>query len=51
LFFKKVYAFKSHFEEAHIVRWETYVTDEWLNLKEKETKEKIDYKLDQNTEK
>ena len=49
--FHKVYAFRSHSEEAHVERWEKYMAEEWLNLKEKEVKEQIGYKLDQNAEK
>ncbi len=47
----KVYSFASQAEEDHITRWEDYITDEMENMKEKEVKDTIDYKLDQNGEK
>ncbi len=34
-----------------MVRWETYIAEEWLMLKEEESKDQLDYKLSQNAEK
>lgn len=46
-----VFTFKNQTDEEHIVRWEDYITDELIHIKEKEAKETVDFKLDQNGEK
>jgi hypothetical protein len=46
-----VYTFKNQSDEDHIIRWEDYITDELIHIKEKEVRETVDFKLDQNGQK
>ena len=46
-----VYEFSTDEEEAHIIKWESYIASELISDQERENKEKIDYKLDRNSQK
>ena len=50
-YYPQAYEFSSPNEKNKICKWESYNTDEFIYMKEKEEEKKLEYKLEQNVEK
>lgn len=48
--FVLVYEFSSGIEEAYMIKWEKFVSDELKIKKEKDSKEGVEFKIEQNAE-
>jgi hypothetical protein len=48
---KKVYEFNKEIEKNHEIKWEDFITDEFINSKEKVMFKTIEFKMDRNVEK